>query len=162
MSNIFKKLVQKFTFRGTVQWIGVRPAKLKPMVELQSVWCSITGGLAGDRYSGGANGTRMVTLFQKEHLDIIAGLMQQPTIRPEQMRRNIAVSGINLQSLRDQQFQIGEVILQGTGLCQPCSRMETTIGKGGYAAMSGHGGLTATVIREGQINVGDQVLLCAD
>ena len=80
-------------------------------------------------------------------------------IDPKLTRRNIVVSGINLLSLKHQQFQIGSVILQTTGICAPCKRMEENLGLGGYNAMRGHGGITATVIEEGEIKLGDIVEL---
>jgi MOSC domain-containing protein YiiM len=67
-------------------------------------------------------------------------------------------SGINLLALKDQQFQIGEVLFQGTGICAPCSRMEETLGNGGYNAVRGHGGITAKVLKVGTISIGDSVV----
>ena len=52
---------------------------------------------------------------------------------------------------------MGEALLEIVGPCQPCSRMVETIGPGGYAAMRGHGGMTARVITTGSIRLGDIV-----
>jgi MOSC domain-containing protein YiiM len=68
------------------------------------------------------------------------------------------VQGINLLSLKEKQFKIGNVILETTGLCQPCSRMEMNLGTGGYNAMRGHGGITAKVVRAGTIAIDDEVV----
>ncbi|MEC8184118.1 MAG: MOSC domain-containing protein [SAR324 cluster bacterium] len=70
-----------------------------------------------------------------------------------------SVSGINLLSLKHQSFQIGEAVLQTTGICAPCSRMEENLGPGGYNAMRGHGGITAKVLQAGEIQIGDPVRL---
>ena len=67
------------------------------------------------------------------------------------------IKGINLLSLKDKRFKIGTAILETTGLCHPCSRMEVNLGKGGYNAMRGHGGITAKVITNGEIRLGDSV-----
>jgi MOSC domain-containing protein YiiM len=57
--------------------------------------------------------------------------------------------GINLLALKGRRFQIGEAVLQGSGLCHPCSRMEEALG---------HGGLTTRIVRSGRIALGDPVV----
>lgn len=117
-------------------------------------------GLADDRL--GQRGepelsTRQVTLVQAEHLAVIARLARVEQVDPVGLRRNLVISGINLLALKSARLQVGGALLEIVGPCQPCSRMEETIGPGGYAAMRGHGGMTARVLATGPINVGDVV-----
>jgi len=107
-------------------------------------------------------GKRQVTLIQAEHLPVIAALAGLDAVTPEELRRNIVVRGLPLLALKDARFQIGEVILEGTGECHPCSRMEETFGPGGYNAVRGHGGITARVVRGGLIRVGDTLTVLPD
>jgi MOSC domain-containing protein YiiM len=78
------------------------------------------------------------------------------------LRRNIVVAGINLTSLKQKQFRIGDVLLEGTIACAPCARMEENLGAGGFNAMRGHGGLCARVIEHGTIRTGDAVTYVGD
>ncbi len=148
-----------FARNGRVEWIGLRPEKRGDMVAVDQVDVKIGTGLEGDHYNGGFKNKRDVTLIQFEHLEVISQLVGRDTVSPNLLRRNIAVSGINLASLKDKQFQIGEVVLEGTGLCHPCSRMERNLGEGGYNAVRGHGGITARVVTGGTVNLGDSVRL---
>ncbi len=141
---------------GEVVWIGVRPEKRVEMKNIKRVSASVETGLKGDRFN--KKGKRQVTLIQFEHLLAVSTIMKM-AVKPELVRRNIVVKGINLLALKDQKIQIGGAILEMTGLCHPCSRMEEILGKGGYNAMRGHGGITAKVIEDGMITVGDEVTL---
>lgn len=142
---------------GQVIWIGVRPARREQVLVQTSVMAVAGQGLLGDRYRSASNGPRQVTLIQTEHLMAIASFLQREAIDPGLLRRNIVVRGINLLALKDRQFQIGHAVLEYTGECHPCSRMEENLGPGGYNAVRGHGGITARVLVGGEIAVGDSV-----
>ena len=141
---------------GRVDWIGLRPARDQPMQEVVAAKATTGGGLQGDRYNGGS-GKRGITLIQAEHLPVIAALAGHDVL-PALLRRNVVVSGIPLIALKERQFRIGDVVLQGTDSCDPCSRMEAALGAGGYNAMRGHGGLCARIVSGGNFRIGDEVV----
>lgn len=147
---------------GTIEWIGIRPTRRADVQSLPDVQVAESIGLIGDHGNTpetkrrGA-GKREVTLIQAEYLPVIAALSGLKEVTPELLRRNIVVSGSSLLALKDRRFQLGEVILEGTGECHPCSRMEENLGEGGYNAVRGHGGITARVLQGGVVRVGDRV-----
>jgi MOSC domain-containing protein YiiM len=155
LRDLFAHLPQQ----GTVQWIGLRPVRRKTPISIEIAQAQIGSGLIGDRFTGGAHSKRQVTLIQAEHLEVIARFLGRDRIDPALLRRNIVVGGINLLALNGARFKVGHVLLEGTGACHPCSRMEEALGPGGYNAMRGHGGITARVIEGGWIKVGDTVAL---
>jgi MOSC domain-containing protein YiiM len=150
-------LLRRFPKSGRLEWIGVRPARREPLVMPAEVLAVEGGGLVGDHYEGGS-GARGITLIQAEHLAAGAALLGLETLDPERLRRNLVISGINLSALKGCRFQVGEAVLEGTGPCHPCSRMEEALGLGGLTAMRGQGGLNARVLRGGRIRLGDDVL----
>jgi MOSC domain-containing protein YiiM len=95
--------------------------------------------------------------MQAEHVPVIAALVGLDAIDPALLRRNVVVSGIPLIALKGRRFRIGEVLLEGTGPCDPCSKMEAALGEGAYNAMRGHGGLCARIVEGGWIRLGDAV-----
>ena len=144
--------------RGRLIWIGVRPGHGAPMVALDEATAIAERGLALDRVAGAGGGRRQVTLVQAEHLPIVAGFLGRAAIEPTEVRRNLVVAGINLTSLNNLRFAIGDdVILIGTGPCAPCAKLDDLIAPGAFQAMRGHGGLTARVERGGTIRLGDTV-----
>ena len=151
-----QELLDTLPQQGQVRWIGVRPQRRASMTSVDEVFASSTTGLEGDRYQG-RTGQRHVTLLQEEHLPVIASFSARECVKPEDLRRNLIVRGINLLALKNKIIFVGKVQLEVTGLCHPCSRMEETLGAGGYNAMRGHGGVTARVLADGTIKVGDTV-----
>lgn len=144
---------------GTLEWIGLRPARKEPMHVVDEVLAIEGLGLEGDRRcQGQAGSARQVTLISVEYIDTIARLLKKTSIDPAILRRNLVVSGLNLSALRHQRFQIGDAVFEATAQCHPCARMEEALGKNGVAAMLGQGGLCAKIIRGGLIRKGCEVI----
>ncbi|PLR28429.1 MOSC domain-containing protein [Caulobacter zeae] len=143
---------------GRLVWIGLRPARRAALVSVERAQITVEAGLVGDHYTGRPGGPRQVTLIQAEDLAAIAGFLgRDDPVSPFDLRRNLVVTGINLLGLSDKRFRIGCALLEATGGCHPCSRMNEILGEGGYNAVRGRGGLTARVIEGGEIVVGDAV-----
>lgn len=142
---------------GRLEWIGIRTDRRKPLQTPDQARFIQDYGIEGDHRATKSGSKRQVTLVQFEYLEVIAKLLNQTSIDPKLLRRNCLVSGINLNSLKMACFSIGEVVLQGTGFCHPCSRMEENFGSGGYNAVRGHGGITATIVNGGIASIGDAV-----
>lgn len=158
MAYTLQEVLSTFPQTGTVRWIGLRPERRQPLMEVESAEVNTETGFSADHYKG-TSGKRHVTLIQAEHLDAVAGMLGKEEVSPQLTRRNIVVAGINLLAFANRRFRIGTAILEMTGPCEPCTRMEENLGPGGYNAMRGHGGICARVIGGGVIRVGDAVRL---
>ncbi|MEL6169447.1 MAG: MOSC domain-containing protein [Pseudomonadota bacterium] len=146
-------MTARYAAPGRIDWIGLRPLRLAEMVSVDAVEVT-EAGLAGDH---ARPGKRALTLIQSEHLPVIAALSGLDRVAPETLRRNLVVSGLNIGAFRGAALGLGTAVIEITGPCAPCSRMETALGHGGYTAMRGHGGWCAKVLTEGHIRLGDPV-----
>lgn len=160
--SAFKEMIARFASPGRLEAILLRPERLAPPRAVSQGVLTDTG-VQGDH---GRAGKRAVTLIQQEHLAVIAAMLGQEAISPATLRRNLVVSGLNLNALRGRRIEIGTAVLEITGVCAPCSRMEAALGAGGYSAMRGHGGWCASVVTPGKIALGDLlrpvVDICSD
>lgn len=162
-----RTLTAQFAQNGKLDAIYLRPARNVPCVKVASTLALAGQGLVGDRTlqtpsRNPLGSNRQVTLIQAEHIAVLAAFLNKP-IDASWLRRNLLVSGINLLAakslFKDQtmQLRIGDVILEITGPCEPCSKMESALGKGAYNAMRGHGGVNARIIVGGELKLGDSV-----
>ena len=127
-------------------------------------------GLEGDRYFRGrgfysgraSHGGREVTLIEVESVEALhRGVVNADgqtlgiKLSAAETRRNIATSGVPLNHLVDEEFWVGEVLLRGTRLCEPCRHLEELTQKGVLGGLIHRGGLRAKILTEGTVRVGD-------
>lgn len=168
-----RELTQQYASEGRIEAIVLRLARNEPAVVVGEARAEPGRGLLGDRRatavrSGRQSSKRELTLFQIEHLPIVANWCGLAELEPTRLRRNLLVSGLNLIGMRSPfpdtilEWAVGdEVIIQITGPCDPCSKMAAELGLGSYNALRGHGGMTARILSGGLIRVGDRVRLSA-
>ena len=114
----------------------------------------ITGqGMEGDRHlrSDGRRSNRQVLIMDSEtlsHFDLLPG----------QVRENVTVAGLDFSSISagDKVSLGGDVILEITGDCEPCARMDE-LRPGLKDEIDGKRGLLAFVEKGGVVAVGAEV-----
>ena len=133
------------------------------MTSLPSVKVAPGKGLEDDRYARGegtfskvAGTGREVTLIASE---VLEGLEREHGIHlpPAESRRNLLTRGVALNDLVGKVFQIGAVRLKGVRLAEPCEHLQRLTQHGVIEGLLHRGGLRASLLDEGVLNVGDEV-----
>lgn len=149
---------------GHLRAIHITAAKSQPMQRLDAARLIDGVGIAGDRYALGT-GTysikpgedRQVTLIEAEMLARVATDDGHP-ISLDEHRRNLTVEGVPLQHLVGLRFQVGEAVLEGVRINQPCKYLNLMLKRDVYMALWNRSGLNARVIAGGTIRPGDRVV----
>jgi MOSC domain-containing protein YiiM len=151
------------TARGVVAGLFVAPAARSPMQAREEVVVVPGRGIQGDRYAAGmgtfsaaAGSGRAVTLFESEVLEAV-GAECGLVIGGVETRRNILTEGIGLNDLVGRHFAVGDVVLLGTRLAEPCAHLERLTRPGVRVALVHRGGLRADVVAGGVVRLGDPV-----
>src|SRR5579864_3663949 len=148
---------------GRVTHIFIAPTAGAPMVALPAVSAVAGRGLEGDRYfchagtlSDHPDRITEVTLAEREVLEALRhdhGIV----VDPQDMRRNIITQGVALNSLVGREFRVGEVILRGRTLCEPCAHLERATQRRVLPALVHRAGIRARILAGGMIGVGDLI-----
>lgn len=155
-------------WKGSVVSINTAPAAGEPMVPVSEVRAVVGKGLEGDRYfrhvgtysghpgPGGAPAAREVTLIEMEAIEALKR-DHGVEMNAGESRRNIVTRGVPLNHLVGREFRVGEAVLRGVRLCEPCSHLEGLTKKGVLSGLVHRGGLRAEILKDGVIRVGDPV-----
>jgi MOSC domain-containing protein YiiM len=153
-------------FAGELLAICIADDKCLPLHVVDSAEAVTGQGLTGDRYASQRGSysrkhgpDREVTLIEIEAIEALARECQIAVV-PEQARRNLVTRGVPLNHLVDKDFRVGEVLLRGIRLCEPCGLLERLTALPGIEAGLVHrGGLRAQIVKGGTIRSGDAVRL---
>ena len=150
-------------WKGGVVSIHVASSANQTTVSLKEVRAVAGKGLEGDRYfrkigtySNKPGPDREITLIEMEAIEALRrdhGI----ELQPGDARRNIVTRGVPLNHLVGKEFMLGDVVLRGIRLCEPCTHLEGLTEKGVLTGLIHRGGLRAQIIKDGTIRVGDSI-----
>ncbi|QHP71255.1 MOSC domain-containing protein [Bradyrhizobium sp. LCT2] len=151
----------KLGWTGVIRFIHIASRGFLPMHAMSEVTLIAGKGIDGDRYSMKEGfysylhaEDAQLTLFEIETLFAIkreCGI----ELRPEEHRRNVTVEGVPLNHLVGHQFWLGETLLQGARLVDPCRHIEKVTGKAIAKHLINRGGLYCKIVKGGIVRIGD-------
>ena len=115
-------------------------------------------GIVNDRYYGNFKETKeQVTLINLEEINNFNNQIKQ-NIDAKDFRRNIIVSGVNLNELINKKVKINELTLKIHETCQPCKYLQDRLKIPGLVKMLfNKSGVRAEILSSGSISVGDDI-----
>ena len=146
-----------------IEGIYIAAAAGGPPVAVSEVLVVADRGLEGDRYHAGVGSFsrwpgegRAVTLIEAE---VIEAVLRDWDIdlSAGRSRRNLVTRGVRLSELLGRKFRIGQALLRGTRVAEPCGHLVRLTEPSVFDALKGRGGLRADVLEGGVIRVGDAV-----
>jgi len=134
-----------------------------PLVEVPQIECAAGRGIRGDRFYDYRDDYKgQITFFSAEVFEKLAGHFGLTSKSPGVLRRNVIVSGVDLNELIGEEFTIQGVRLLGTGHCKPCYWLDQAFAPGTEDFLEGNGGLRAEILTDGFIAVGDAQLVLTE
>lgn len=159
------EIAERGRHTGEVVGLFLAPQAGMPMEAVSEVEAVAGCGLKGDRYfrregtfSRRPDAEQQVTLFEVEVLEALAREVGA-RLAPEETRRNVLTRGVALDALVGRPFRVGEALLEGVRVCEPCRHWMRLAGleERALRALVHRAGLRARIVQGGRIRVGDPV-----
>lgn len=147
---------------GTVLGIFIAPQRGAPTIWSEQIYVVPGFGIVGDRYfqppgtkAALTRTGREITLIEMEAIESM--IREGINITPAQSRRNIITQGVVLNDLVEKKFMVGEILLLGVRLCEPCDYLAERTDPRLKHSMTHRGGLRADILSEGAIHLNDAI-----
>jgi MOSC domain-containing protein YiiM len=117
-------------------------------------------GIEGDRFLDWKDGYKgQITFIDLAVVDEIRHHAARPDLSAGAFRRNVVISGIDLNTLIGKEFTLAGIRFKGTEECRPCDWMDQATGKPGTETlMKGRGGLRCRILDSGTLHQGEAEL----
>ena len=128
-----------------------------PTQAVDALECIAGRGIKGDRFfDSEPNYKGQISFFSAEVFDALRHELGLSNALPEQARRNVLVSGVDLNELIGVEFTLQGIRFLGTEQCRPCYWMDLAVGPGANVWMRGRGGLRARILSDGILRCSGQ------
>lgn len=152
-------------WKGSVYSIQITSAEGEPMVQIDEGHAVPGRGIEGDRYylgtghfSNQIGPSYQITLIEIETIEALKREYNYE-LAPKDARRNLVTEGVPLNHLVEKYFLVGEVVLEGIRLCEPCMHLATLTHHNALSGLIHRGGLRARIVTDGIIHTGDTIRL---
>ena len=122
-------------------------------------------GVAYDRYANGdgywsynPEFVDEITFIELEAVQRVAAELRRP-FEAQISRRNVATTGIRLDSLIGRRFSVGDAEFEGLRHCEPCKHLDELTGLAVRELLVGRGGLRARILKTGTIAIGSKIVV---
>lgn len=149
---------------GSLTAIYVSAAAGSPMETCERATLVADQGIEGDRYFRGVgtfspevqDPAHQVTLIESEEVERF-NRDNDLDFDASRFRRNLVTRDLRLEDLVGVEFQIGDVVLRGIRLCEPCAYLSSQTDRRLPKAMLHRAGLRAQIVTGGVIRVGASI-----
>src|SRR3954447_14757616 len=136
----------------TVVAIHIGERKAGELKAVDEVHALAGKGLEGDRHfhPEGAPPGQALTLVEEQNVADVQ-------LAPGGTRRQLTVSGVDLNALVGKHFRVGDVPCYGVELCEPCAHLKSMTRPGIMRELVHRAGINADILADGTIAVGDSI-----
>ena len=133
------------------------------ILRVNTAECHAEKGILGDRYyNEQPSGKTQITFLSREVVSEMCDALGLTSLDCSTLRRNVLISGVDLNSLIGRQFRLRSVLFEGVEECKPCYWMDEAVAPGANAFLVGRGGLRCRILEHGAIACGEAELEAID
>lgn len=133
-----------------------KPPGDNPIIEVEEIECVAGSGIRGDRFFDHKPDFKgQITFFEQETHEKLCQHFEVSGKGSEAYRRNVVVSGQDLNEWIGEEFVIQGIRFAGTEEAKPCFWMNQALCEGAEEFLKGRGGLRARILTDGVLRCGD-------